>query len=154
MKQAKQLKILVANGVNLDLLGKRQPEIYGFTRLKDLEAELNHKKEKIESLYSVEIELSFFQSNHEGLFLDELGKDWDGAIINPGAWTHTSLALADRVAGLELNFVELHISNISGREDFRKNSYTAKHALGVVYGFGIGSYTTALFGLVNALCAS
>ncbi len=154
MNQSRVLKILIANGVNLDLLGKRQPEIYGFQTLKDLEAGLDRQKDNIASAFGIKLDLSFFQSNDEAQYLKELSKDWDGAILNPGAWTHTSLALADRVAGLELKFVELHISNLCRRESVRKTSYTAQHALGVVYGFGLGSYATALFGLVNAISSN
>ena len=98
-----------------------------------------------------DVRLHFYQSNSEADFLNEISKKWDGALINPGAWTHTSLALGDRLAALQLPFVEVHISNLSQREDFRKHSYLSPHAVGVVYGFGLGSYGAALIGLLNHL---
>ncbi|NRA64644.1 MAG: 3-dehydroquinate dehydratase [Pseudobacteriovorax sp.] len=151
MTNHKKLKILIANGVNLDILGSRQPEIYGFQQLKDLENGLSERRLELQKFFGCELEFEFFQSNHEGAFLDELSKPWDGAVINPAAWTHTSLALADRLAGIDLKFVEVHISNISRREEIRQKSLTAKHAIGVVYGFGIPSYITGLFGLLESL---
>ena len=155
MVASKKVKILVANGVNLDLLGQREPEIYGREGLKTLEKRM---KQTLESLKTIppykNVNLTFFQTNSEIEFLEEISKKWDGALINPGAWTHTSLALADRLAALSLPFVEVHISNLSKRESFRKNSYTAPHAVGVVYGFGLDSYVAALAGLLNALESS
>lgn len=145
-------KILIAQGVNLDLLGTREPHIYGHQRLQDIEALIRQRSPAIANLFGLsEPELHFFQTNHEGLFLDQLSQGWAGALINAGAWTHTSLALADRLAALKLPFVEVHLSNLSRREDFRKHSFAASHALGVCYGFGADSYITALTGLYSHL---
>ena len=148
MSTSKDLKILVAHGVNLDLLGLREPQIYGKHTLADIESRLRTVSPEFAKAFQLpSVQLHFFQSNHEGLFLDELSKKWDGALINAGAWTHTSLALADRLVALALPFVEVHISNLSKREDFRQHSYAAPHAIGVCYGFGMDSYTAALSGL-------
>lgn len=150
-KQVKSYKILVANGVNLDLLGVRQPEIYGTSSLKDLEASLVLLQPQLESLFQVSLQLVMFQSNHEGEFLETLSKTWDGILLNPGAWTHTSLALADRLAAVGTPFVEVHISNLATREDIRHISYSAPLAVGVSHGFGLESYHTGLFGLLRYL---
>ncbi|MES2743888.1 MAG: type II 3-dehydroquinate dehydratase [Bdellovibrionota bacterium] len=150
--KSKTLSILVANGVNLDLLGRREPAIYGKHTLADIESSLQNLAPKLQAMFELPaLKLSFFQSNHEGLFLEEFDKGWSAAIINAGAWTHTSLALADRLTALELPFIEVHISNLAKREEFRHHSYTAPHALGVCYGFGIDSYTAALAGLCSIL---
>lgn len=146
----KSLRILVAQGVNLDLLGIREPEIYGSDSLASIEAMLRRLAPGLAQLAGLPSpELHFFQSNHEGLFLDQLSLGWDAALINAGAWTHTSLALADRLAGLRLPFVEVHLSNLAKREAFRHHSYAAPHALGVCYGFGAVSYISALSGLLQ-----
>jgi 3-dehydroquinate dehydratase-2 len=152
MKPISKLSILVANGVNLDLLGRREPQIYGKHTLADLESKLRLISPILASAFGLPpVELTFFQSNHEGLFLEELSKPWDAAVINAGAWTHSSIALSDRLVALSLPFVEVHISNLSAREEFRQKSFAAKHALGVCYGFGIDSYTAALSGLYAVL---
>ena len=152
MKTTTKLNILVANGVNLDLLGRREPAVYGKHSLADIEARIRSLSPALASIFGFSaVELSFFQSNHEGAFLEELSKPWDGAVINAGAWTHTSLALGDRLVALSLPFVEVHISNLSNREEFRHHSYAARHALGVCYGFGMDSYSAALSGLYAAL---
>lgn len=121
----KKPKILIANGVNLDLLGSREVDVYGKSSLKDLEKYIGNL---IPNLLQVsafsEIDLHFFQSNSEPEFLDKISEEWDGILINPGAWTHTSLALADRLKGLGVTFVEVHLTNISNREEFRKHSYS------------------------------
>jgi 3-dehydroquinate dehydratase-2 len=140
--------ILIAQGVNLDLLGTREPEIYGSDTLATIEAMVRQASPDIARLFGWSApELCFFQSNHESLFLEKLSEGWSGALINPGAWTHTSLALADRLAALRLPFVEVHLSNLSRRESFRQHSYASPHALGVCYGFGATSYLSALTGL-------
>ncbi len=116
--------------------------------MSDLEKLIRRHNDSLASSFaSKAFELEFFQSNHEALFLEQLSLDWDGAVINPGAWTHTSLALADRLSGLALPFVEVHISNLAKREAFRQHSYAAPHALGVCFGFGLPSYLCALTGL-------
>lgn len=141
-------KILIAHGVNLDLLGQREPEIYGTTTLASIEAELRAWNPSVARTFGQEpAQLDFFQSNHEGIFLDKLSEGWDAAVINPGAWTHTSLALADRLSGLKLPFAEVHLSNIAKREAFRQHSYSAPHAVGVCFGFGAASYVCGLSGI-------
>ena len=147
-----QPKILVASGVNLDLLGRREPEIYGSDTLKDMESLLrkNWQNEAV-SFNGSGYQLVFFQSNDEFRFLSELDKGYAGAVINAGAWTHTSLALADRLAGLSLPFVEAHVSDLSKREDFRQRSFLKRHAIEVIQGLGIQSYWVALQILVKYL---
>lgn len=141
-------RILIAQGVNLDLLGTREPDIYGSDTLQSIEAMLRVQSPTLAAMHGIsEPELHFEQTNDEGTFLNLLSRDWDGALINAGAWTHTSLALADRLAGLKLPFVEVHLSNLSRRESFRHTSYAAPHAVGVCYGFGALSYASALCGL-------
>jgi 3-dehydroquinate dehydratase-2 len=137
-------RILIASGVNLDLLGQREPEIYGHATLSDMEALLRREFDHL-------VDLHFLQSNVESMFLEALSGGWDGAVINPGAWTHTSLALADRLAGVRLPFVEVHLSNTTKREAIRHFSYCAPHALGIVQGFGIRSYLLGLSGLLQFL---
>jgi 3-dehydroquinate dehydratase-2 len=151
----KTYSILVANGVNLDLLGQREPGVYGSTSLKSLEDRLRADVPRFEQWFDCHLELTFFQTNHEGELLDKFSqKKWDGVVLNPGAWTHTSLALADRLRALQLRFVETHLSNVAARETFRHHSYCAPHAAGVVSGFGVNSYYAALFGLLNDLQAA
>lgn len=152
MNKSSEQKILVANGVNLDLLGKRQPHIYGSSGLVELENKLKIFNQNISSLYEHLFELYFFQSNSEVDFLNKLTEQaWNAMIINPGAWTHTSLALADRLAAIDYPFIEVHLSNTAAREDFRNKSFSAPHAVGVVYGLGFDSYTAALSALYNLL---
>ena len=145
------LKILVANGVNLDLLGSREPDLYGNENLSDLEKQLQTFLVDQQRYFNLQCELNFFQTNHEVHFLEEVSKGWDGALINPGAWTHTSLALADRLAGINLPFVEVHISNLSRREPFRMHSYCSPHAIGIISGFGLSSYKIGLVGILDYL---
>lgn len=150
--QTRELRILVANGVNLDLLGTREPEIYGTATLADLERGLANVAADVAVAAGVPAcRLDFFQSNDETTFLSKFDDGYDGALINPGAWTHTSLALADRLKGLGLPYVEVHISNLAGREDFRQRSFTAPGAQGIVQGFGLTSYRVALYGLLCRL---
>lgn len=137
--------ILIANGVNLDLLGRRDKKHYGHLNLSQLERSIqNHWQNHFSMIYDNEVSLKFFQSNHEGDYLEILDKPWLAAILNPGAWTHTSLALADRLEALNLPFVEVHLSQIHAREDFRKHSYLSRFAIGSISGFGIESYLLAL----------
>ncbi len=147
-----KVHILIANGVNLDLLGKREPAIYGTKGLADLENYMIQHKDGLARITDrAGVDLSFFQSNDEAAFFDQLAQPFDGAVINPGAWTHTSLALADRLAGLALPFVEVHLSSLAQREKIRQTSLTAAHALGVVYGLGFDSYLAGLLGLLCRL---
>ena len=137
-------KILVANGVNLDLCGTRNTDIYGSFTLQDLEDYLTSHAQKIAPLINDSCELCFFQTNDEAAYLQEISKNWRGALLNPGAWTHTSIALSDRLEALDLPYVEVHISNLSRRENFRRRSYISKHALASISGAGMKSYLAAL----------
>jgi len=133
--------ILILNGPNLNLLGTRQPEVYGKTTLADVEA-LCREKAK-----SLGFDVAFEQSNHEGALIDLIhaakGKH-AGIVLNAGAYTHTSIALMDAIASVELPVVEVHLSNIHAREEFRHRSYIAPVALGQICGFGAQGYLMAL----------
>ncbi len=135
-------KIAVINGVNLDRLGKREPEIYGKETLQTLTSALDERAKELG------VELVHFQSNHEGELVDKIAELSDAGvrfgIINPAAFTHTSVALRDCIAGNEIKFVEVHISNIYKREEFRHNSLTAPSCVGVISGLGLGGYFAAL----------
>ncbi len=151
---AKTPKILVASGVNLDLLGRREPGIYGRETLAEIETMLGEAAPDLARLAGLgKVALEFYQTNDEEAYLAKLDEGFAGAVLNPGAWTHTSLALADRLKALALPYVEVHLSNLAGREDFRKTSYAAPGALGVVHGFGAESYRLGLFGLLIRLAA-
>ncbi|MEC8219799.1 MAG: type II 3-dehydroquinate dehydratase [Verrucomicrobiota bacterium] len=140
-------RIVIINGPNLDRLGIREPDIYGDQTLTDLENLLSEEAE------SLGVQLQFYQSNHEGFIIDEIGEYSDsevfGLILNPGALTHTSLALRDAIAGSDLPAIEVHISNIYGREDIRQHSLTAPACIGVISGLGFDSYVAALRHLAN-----
>ncbi len=142
------MKILVINGPNINLLGKREPEIYGTTSLETINNELLEFKNSIDK----DIELEFFQSNHEGELIDKIqNTDAEGIIINPAGYTHTSIALADCIKGVNIPAVEVHLSNISSREEFRHTSITAPACTGQISGFKKDSYKLALLGLYNYL---
>lgn len=133
--------VLILNGPNLNLLGTRQPEVYGRTTLADIEARCHDHAEKIG--FSVE----FAQSNHEGALIDAIHAargTHDGIILNAGAYTHTSIALMDALASVGLPAIELHLSNVHAREDFRHASYIAKVSLGIICGFGATGYVLAM----------
>ncbi|WP_417733787.1 type II 3-dehydroquinate dehydratase [Roseovarius sp.] len=140
--------ILILNGPNLNLLGTRQPEVYGHTTLADIEAMCRNKAK------TLDVELGFFQSNHEGALVDEIhaarGR-FDGIILNAGAYTHTSVALRDAISSVELPMIELHLSNVHAREEFRHKSYIAGVALGVICGFGAKGYGLALEAMLGHL---
>ncbi|AMA10086.1 type II 3-dehydroquinate dehydratase [Picosynechococcus sp. PCC 73109] len=144
------LNILVLHGPNLNLLGLREPEIYGATTLEDINARLE-KEAKI-----LGVSLHCFQSNHEGALVDQiqaaLGK-FSGILINPAAYTHTSVALRDALAAVNLPTIEVHLSNIHQRETFRHHSYIAPIAVGQICGFGAESYYLGLRALVNHIRA-
>ncbi|MEY4496520.1 MAG: hypothetical protein RL744_1584 [Pseudomonadota bacterium] len=139
---SKNTSILVIQGPNLNLLGTREPEVYGKTTLEDIHTKLG----TIAKANSVD--LSTFQSNHEGELIDRVQKaKQDGVdfiIINPGAFTHTSVALRDALAGVAIPFTEVHLSNIHQREEFRKHSYLSDIATGVICGLGAIGYELAL----------
>ena len=142
------MNILLINGPNLNLLGTREPEIYGNKTLRDIEKDLiKVAKEK-------SINLECFQSNYEGKIVDKIQESVNsiqGIIINAGAFTHTSISIRDALIGSKIPFVELHISNIFSREDFRKESFLTDKAIGIISGFGFYSYTLALDGIIEYL---
>jgi 3-dehydroquinate dehydratase-2 len=142
------MEILVIHGPNLNLLGTREPEVYGYDTLEDINARLtDFAAEK-------DVKLRFFQSNHEGAIIDTIheAREWAaGIVINPGGLTHTSVALRDAIAGVSLPTVEAHLSNIHAREDFRKHSYVTPVCVGIISGFGWRSYQLALDALIARL---
>jgi 3-dehydroquinate dehydratase-2 len=142
------MRILVVNGPNLNLLGTREPEIYGTLTLAELERRLEQAASELE------VQIDFFQSNHEGGLIDAIqgavGR-YQGVLINPGAFTHTSLALRDCLVGVGLPAVEVHLSNLHRREPFRRRSHTAEAAIGVIQGFGPLGYELGLTALVRHL---
>ena len=136
--------IIIINGPNLNLLGKRQPEIYGDINFDDFIAE---QKEKFPSL-----SITYFQSNIEGEIIDKLhqvGFDFDGIILNAAAYTHTSVGIGDAVASISSTVIEVHISNTYSREEFRHVSFISPHAKGIILGFGLKSYELALTSFIN-----
>jgi 3-dehydroquinate dehydratase II len=138
------MKILIINGPNLNLLGVREPDIYG-NRSFDSYLEILKKK------YS-DVEISYFQSNSEGALVDcihQYGFSADGIIINAAAYTHTSVAIADALSAITATVVEVHISNVFKREGFRQHSYLSPVVQGVIGGFGLKSYELALNAIVN-----
>ena len=133
------MKLIIINGPNLNLLGKREPEIYGSETFEDIFIDLQTKFSNVE--------LSYYQSNIEGVIIDklhEVGFDYDGVILNAAAYTHTSVGIGDAVKGIETPVVEVHISNIHAREKFRHTSFIAPNAKGVIFGFGIKGYELAI----------
>jgi 3-dehydroquinate dehydratase II len=143
------VRILVLHGPNLNLLGAREPDVYGTTTLAEIDAALAALAAEL----AIEIESS--QSNHEGVLVDRIqAARADGILINPGGYTHTSVAIRDALTAVGIPFVEVHLSNIHAREPFRRQSLFSDVALGQVAGFGAQSYTVALRGLVEFLRAS
>ncbi len=143
------MDVLVINGPNLNTLGSREPEIYGSTTLADIEAGLRAQAE------ASGLTVDTFQSNHEGAIVDRLHvARTDGTrfvIINPGAFTHTSVAIRDAFAAVAIPFCEVHISNVHAREEFRKHSYLSDLAVGVLTGFGAFGYTMAMSYVIEQL---
>lgn len=133
------MKLIIINGPNLNLLGKREPEIYGANSFKSFFKELDKSYPNVN--------LTYFQSNIEGEIIDklhEVGFTYDGIILNAAAYTHTSIGIADAVKAIETPVIEVHISNVHAREGFRHNSYIAANARGVISGFGLQSYQLAI----------
>lgn len=133
------MKLIIINGPNLNLLGKREPEIYGNKGFEDY-------FKTLQASYT-DVDLEYFQSNIEGEIIDKLHKvgfNYNGIILNAAAYTHTSVGIADAVKAIETPVVEVHISNVHSREDFRHKSFIAPNAKGVISGFGLQSYNLAI----------
>lgn len=142
------LSLLVLHGPNLNLLGRREPGVYGLQSLDDINAALRSQAERLSA------QLEIFQSNHEGTLVDRIQSSLDlhqGILINPGAYTHTSVAIRDALSAVALPTVEVHLSNIHQREVFRHQSYIAPVAVGQICGFGADSYRLGLEALVAYL---
>ena len=142
------MDVLLINGPNLNLVGKREPTIYGSQTLEDIQEELLTLASELGT------KLRFFQSNSEGEMIDCIQNSVgsiDGILINAGAYTHTSIALRDALLGVAIPYVEVHLSNIYSREEFRHKSFLSDKALGLVCGFGANSYQLALQGIVSYL---
>ena len=136
------MKLLVLNGPNLNMLGKREPEIYGKNTLNDVQ-------NLVESYCnSIDCSVEFFQSNHEGDLIDKIQQaEVDGIVFNAGAYTHTSIALRDAIASVKTPVIEVHISNVHSREEFRHKLMIVLVCLGHICGFGLDSYILAIEGL-------
>lgn len=135
---------MIINGPNLNLLGKREPELYGSITFEDYFLQLQKKFEGVE--------LEYFQSNIEGELIDkiqEVGFTYDGIVLNAAAYTHTSVGIGDAVKGIEIPVIEVHISNTFKREDFRHISYISSGAKGVILGFGLQSYDLAIQSFIS-----
>lgn len=138
-------RILIINGPNLNLLGKREPGVYGNQSFEDYFQVLKNKYP--------EATLEYFQSNHEGALIDkihETGFSYDGIVLNAGAYTHTSVAIADAIRAVTTPVVEVHISNIHKREAFRHHSFLSEACKGCIVGFGLDSYRLAIESILNA----
>ena len=133
------MKIIIINGPNLNLLGKREPEIYGAHSFEDYFELLKSK--------FPQVDMAYYQSNIEGELIDklhEVGFDYDGVVLNAAAYTHTSVGIGDAVKAIETPVVEIHISNVHAREEFRHTSFIAPNAKGVIFGFGLKGYELAI----------
>ena len=139
------MKIQIINGPNLNLLGRREPGIYG-------QSSFDEYLPKLQAKFP-DVEITYFQSNIEGELIDkmqEVGFDYDGIVLNAGAYTHTSVALQDCIRSLKCPTVEVHISNVHKREEFRHHSFISCACLGVICGFGLDSYRLAVEALITA----
>ena len=144
-------KVLIVNGPNLNMLGRREPTIYGSDSLAEVERQLTSVAPELG------VELQFFQSNHEGAIIDAIHStfgEFVGIVINPGAFTHYSYAIRDALAAVKVPFIEIHISNVHARETFRHTSVLAALAVGQISGLGIYGYELALRGLLRSIEAS
>ncbi len=142
------MKILFLNGPNLNLLGTREPDKYGNQTLKDIEEYIKKEAELLN------VEVNFYQSNIEGELVDKIQSaknEYDGLVINPAAYTHTSVAIRDALLAVNMPAVEIHLSNIHKREEFRKVSLTAPACIGQITGFGANSYKLGLIAITDYL---
>ena len=133
------MKIIIINGPNLNLLGKREPEVYGSQTFEDYFSQLQFQFR--------EVQLEYFQSNVEGELIDkiqEVGFSYDGIVLNAAAYTHTSVGIGDAIKAIETPVVEVHISNVASRETFRHDSFISPVAKGVIFGFGLKGYELAI----------
>ncbi|NJL20824.1 MAG: type II 3-dehydroquinate dehydratase [Leptolyngbyaceae cyanobacterium SM1_3_5] len=140
------LRILVLHGPNLNLLGQREPGVYGTATLSDVNALLEQEADRLQ------VKLTALQSNHEGAIIDAIHgaiDQQDGIVINPGAYTHTSVAIRDAIAAVKIPTVEVHLSNVYQRESFRHHSFIAPVAIGQISGFGVNSYLLGLQAIVR-----
>jgi len=138
------MKIQIINGPNINLLGKREPGIYGSESFNDYLLKLKQ--------FYPQVEIAYYQSNHEGDLIDklhEVGFDYDGIILNAGAYTHTSIALQDAIRAIKAPVIEVHISNVHAREEFRHKSMISCACKGVILGFGLNSYRLAMEALLG-----
>jgi len=139
------MKLIIINGPNLNLLGKREPDVYGNQTFEDYFSKLQFEFKNIQ--------LEYFQSNIEGEIIDklqEVGFSYDGIILNAASYTHTSIGIGDAVKAIETQVIEVHISNTFKREDFRHQSFISSGAKGVILGFGLQSYSLAIHGFLDA----
>ena len=139
------MKILIINGPNLNLLGRREPEVYGSMSFEEYFTSLQNKYPSVS--------MDYFQSNVEGEIINKLhdaGFSYDGIILNAGGYTHTSVAIADAVAGIKTPVIEVHISNVHAREEYRHHSLIAKNCKGIITGFGLDSYRLAIESLFGS----
>jgi len=142
------LKVLIIHGPNLNLLGRRETDIYGTTDLRTINGKILKKAK------SLKINVEFYQSNHEGDIVDMIGqadKKFDAVVINPAAYTHTSVAIRDAIGTLDIPVIEVHLTNIYAREEFRQKSLISPVAKGVISGFGVDSYLMGLEAAVSML---
>jgi len=148
MEAKMSIKVVVINGPNLNLLGKREPEVYGSLTLEEINREIEKEAEKIGA------EVTFHQTNLEGEIVNLIQaapNEFDAVIINPAGYSHTSVAILDAILGIDIPVVEVHLSNIHSREEFRHRSITARGAIGTISGFGSFGYIMALEAIVERL---